>query len=260
VGADPSAVDPASRENLWIVDQPYSNHNAGHLAFGPDGMLYVPWGDGGSRDDPLGAGQDPSTPLGSMHRLDVSPATGFVAPADNPFVGQEDIPATTWAIGLRNPWKFSFDRQTGDLWIADVGQDRWEEINRQPASSTGGENYGWNVMEGAHCRAGACDPSGFVAPVHEYGHDAGCSITGGVVYRGAIAALAGHYLFSDFCRGGLRSVPVTAEGVGAEVDWGPIVDPAGTTLLAVSTFGETAAGEVVVASLQTGRIHLLVAE
>jgi glucose/arabinose dehydrogenase len=209
-------ADPASRRNLLDVDQPYPNHNGGHVEFGPDAMLYVGLGDGGSGGDPEGRAQDPGTLLGKMLRLD--PSTDPPVPADNPFVGDDDLEARDeiWATGLRNPWRFSFDRANGDLWIADVGQDRTEEVNVLRAADGGGRgaNLGWDLFEGDQ-RFDDADPAGdasdgpFVEPVHTYGRDQGCSVTGGVVYRGeAIPQLAGTYVFADLCGDelwGLRS-------------------------------------------------------
>ncbi len=178
---------PARR--LLYLDQPFANHNGGHLAFGPDGLLYVGTGDGGGQGDPLDHAQDRKSLFGKMLRFDVR------APDPAPEV---------WALGLRNPWRYSFDRETGHLYIADVGQDAWEEVNFVPRGEGRGWNFGWNVMEGRHCFSSAegCDRRGLVLPVLEYGHDEGCSVTGGYVYRGAaIPALIGKYIFGDFCSG-----------------------------------------------------------
>lgn len=208
-------------------------------------MLYIALGDGGSAGDPLGHGQNRASLLGTIVRIDVEAGVApYAIPPDNPF-GDE-----VWAFGLRNPWRFSFDRTTGDLFIADVGQARFEEVNVQPAASSGGENYGWNVMEGLHCfGADACDQRGLTLPVVEYGREGGnCSVTGGFVYRGsAHPALLGIYLYGDFCSGriwGLRRVGATWENqVLLE------------TSLRISTFGEDEAGNVYVADYALGEIH-----
>ena len=208
--ADPDAerVDAATEVVLFTLDQPYGNHNGGQIAFGPDGHLYLGLGDGGSGGDPLNAGQDLGTPLGALLRFDVDAAGPgeLRVPADNPFVDAEGARPEIWAYGLRNPWRFHFDTRTGDLWIADVGQNAVEEVNLQPAGSRGGVNYGWRVVEGDRCfdpRDG-CDLEAFVAPVLTYTHASGWgrSITGGVVpYGDAAPSLRGRYLFGDFVSG-----------------------------------------------------------
>ena len=192
------AIDPESEHVLLEVPQPFGNHNGGQLAFGPDGYLYVAVGDGGSGGDPQGNAQKLSTLLGSILRLDVS-GEGYVAPADNPFVAVADARPEIYAYGLRNPWRFSFDRATGELWAADVGQDRWEEVDH----IVPGGNYGWNVMEGLECFLSPdCDTSELQMPRAVYGHDTGCSVTGGYVYRGAsMPELNGWYVYGDFCSG-----------------------------------------------------------
>lgn len=195
-------ADPSSRRKLIQVEQPYWNHNGGHIEFGPDGLLYFGLGDGGSGGDPEGRAQDPSTALGKMLRFD--PAS----PPDDP----EDA---AWASGLRNPWRFTFDPLTGDLWIADVGQDSFEEINWIPAADVeaDGKNFGWDLYEGteefddADPAPGGASDGPFVEPVFTYGRDRGCSITGGVVYRGErIPGLDGQFLFADICEGGVRAL------------------------------------------------------
>jgi glucose/arabinose dehydrogenase len=199
---DPNRADPASGTQIFTLAQPYANHNGGHLAFGPDGYLYMGLGDGGSGGDPQGNAQNLETLLGTIIRLDVDSLTGYTIPPDNPFVNHAAARPEIWAWGLRNPWRFSFDRQTGDLVIADVGQNVWEEVNFQPASSSGGENYGWNAYEGSHVYSGQNPASEVVMPVIEYSHEAGCSVTGGYVYRGAaLPDLQGLYVFGDWCSG-----------------------------------------------------------
>ena len=206
VSNDPDIADPNSEQEILKVEQPFGNHNGGRLRFGPDGMLYLGLGDGGGAFDPENAGQDGGTLLAKLIRIDVDPANGtYAIPPDNPFTNNPGIENEIWAQGLRNPWRISFDRMTGDLYIADVGQGEWEEINVQAASSTGGQNYGWSVMEGSECTGGgnACDQSGLTLPVFQYSHDGGnCSVTGGEVYRGqAYPNMHGMYLFGDYCSG-----------------------------------------------------------
>lgn len=201
ISADPDVALADSEETILIELQPFDNHNGGRLQFGPDGMLYFAFGDGGGANDPQDNAQDPTTLLGKLIRIDVeSGEQPYGIPDDNPFVGVAGTRNEIWASGLRNPFKISFDSQTGDLYIADVGQDDREEVNFQPAASQGGENYGWDIAEGTICRMGTC--AGFVPPVFEYNHDEGCSITGGEVYRGSdYPDFDGVYFFADFCFG-----------------------------------------------------------
>lgn len=242
VSNEPDRADPASARTLLEIDQPFSNHNGGLLVFGPDGMLYVGLGDGGSAGDPRGNGQDTGTLLGAILRIDVDAGDPYAVPSDNPLVDEPGARGEIWTWGLRNPWRFAFDRETGDLYIADVGQNRFEEVNAV-AGAGGGLDYGWNVMEGDACfepREG-CDREGLTLPVLTYGHDEGCSVTGGHVYRGqAIPALQGAYFYSDFCSGFVRSFRFSG---GEAVDrrrW-PELEP---TERGVSSFGEDAAGEL----------------
>jgi glucose/arabinose dehydrogenase len=232
----PDRVDPASAKDLFTVDQPYANHNGGHLAFGPDGRLYVGMGDGGSGNDPHGHGQNPRSRLGKMLRLDVDRAGA--APA-------------IIQTGLRNPWRFTFDRRTGDLYIADVGQHRWEEINVVPAQHLEGHNFGWAVVEGlGHClKAPNCNQKGLTLPVLEYSHDDGCSITGGIIYRGrALPALNGHYFYSDFCRPFLRSFRWQGGAVRDSWEWTAALNPDGR-LDQIAAFGEDADGEMLIVAM-----------
>jgi glucose/arabinose dehydrogenase len=196
---DPNRADVNTEKLLLTIDQPYGNHNGGSIIFGPDGNLYIGTGDGGSGGDPLGNGQNLETLLGKILRLDIDTAQPYAIPTDNPFVQGGGLPET-WAYGLRNPWRITFDTVSGDLYIADVGQNQWEEINYQPASSFGGENYGWNLREGAHTYTdGEAD---WEDPVAEYSHDIGCSVTGGEVVRDPrMPAWAGLYLYGDYCSG-----------------------------------------------------------
>ncbi len=243
-------ADPESEEVILRIEQPYANHNGGQIAFGPDGYLYIGMGDGGSAGDPLNSGQRPDTLLGKMLRIDVeSGRKPYAIPAGNPFAGSGSAKPEIWASGLRNPWRFSFDRKTGDLYIADVGQNDYEEINFQAAASRGGENYGWNVMEGRHCfRSTACDRKGLVLPIAEYDHGKGCSVTGGFVYRGkALPSLQGWYLFGDYCSGRIWGIRKTADA------W-RMVELADTGI-AISTFGEDEAGELYAADHRTGNIY-----
>jgi glucose/arabinose dehydrogenase len=229
-------ADDESAKELLFIDQPYSNHNGGHLAFGPDGKLYIGTGDGGSANDPKGNGQKPSSLLAKMLAVDVDAAKP-----------KADIVA----LGLRNPWRYSFDRKTGDLFIADVGQDKWEEIDVVAGGKLNGENFGWNVVEGIdHCaQKKSCSSKGFVDPVVEYGHNEGCSITGGEVYRGkAIPELDGIYFYADYCTGLLRGFRFDQGKVADHWDWKSAIDPK-STLATISSFGTDANGELYVLSL-----------
>jgi glucose/arabinose dehydrogenase len=204
-------VDPASARELLAVDQPFPNHKGGDIEIGPDGFLYIALGDGGAGGDPLRNGQNTGVLLGKILRIDPSqPAGGkeYGIPPGNPFASGGGAPEV-WAYGLRNPWRFTFDPRNDDLWIADVGQNQWEEIDLLPAASGGGggANLGWNKMEATHSFQGGVNPDGAVLPIFEYSHDEGCSISGGVVYTGAgVPGLTGAYLFTDFCNGTLRAV------------------------------------------------------
>ena len=249
VSGNADIADPTSAETILSVNQPFSNHNGGMIAFGPDGMLYIGMGDGGDGGDPQGHGQNPATLLGSMLRLDVGGALPYVVPPDNPFLAHAIARRETWAFGLRNPWRFSFDRQTGDLYIGDVGQGEWEEISFQARSSSGGENYGWNVVEGSDCYspASGCSMAGLTLPVLEYSHSDGCSITGGYVYRGsAVPGWEGRYFYADFCSTWIRSF-VMVGGAAQDprdhsADFGPVES--------ISSFGEGGDGELYVVSLR----------
>ncbi len=242
VGEDPNAARPEEKR-LLTVRQPFANHNGGHIAFDPEGRLVVGLGDGGSGGDPQGHGQNAETLLGSFVRLDVDAAQ----PTPEPF-----------AIGLRNPWRFSFDRATGDLWIGDVGQRSFEEIDRIPAGVSG-VNLGWNVAEGRHCYgADECDQSGFLAPVVEVPRTGSCdSITGGYVYRGScLPDLVGTYFYGDYCDNWVRSVTLDADGAVADsADW---TDSLGVRLRGLSSFGEDARGELYVLSHSDGTVYRLV--
>jgi len=208
VSNDADIADPNSEKVLLEIDQPYANHNGGGIAFGPDGYLYIGMGDGGWAGDPKKTGQDKKSLLGKMLRIKVEENGSYSIPKDNPFAGNSDYLPEIWAMGVRNPWRFSFDSFNGDLWIADVGQDKWEEIDFQSGKSNGGENYGWRCREGNHDYLPGDCPSGTVLidPVYEYANNnsEGCSVTGGYVYRGTqYASLFGAYLFTDFCTGNI---------------------------------------------------------
>jgi glucose/arabinose dehydrogenase len=245
-------VNLSSRREVLFVDQPYSNHNGGNLAFGPDGYLYVGLGDGGSAGDPEGNAQSLSTLLGKMLRIDPRPEGGdpYTIPRDNPFVGREDAMPEIWAYGLRNPWRYSFDRETGDLWIGDVGQGSREEIDVAPASSRGGENYAWDLLEGTLRFEGDAPPDD-VPPVFEYPTADGCAVTGGYVYRGQdIPELFGAYVFADFCQGHLEAFRLENGQARGHEELGPEVAN-------VASFAEDADGELYVLSL-SGPVFRLV--
>ena len=205
VSSDRNHADASTEAVLLTQSQPGVSHKGGDLAFGPDGMLYISLGDGGSHDGmDDGHGQSLDDLLGAMLRIDVSSGTGYVVPPDNPFVSTPGARPEIWSYGFRNPWRYSFDRATGDLYIADVGESRWEEVNRARATEGDGRglNYGWSLMEGDVCEQPGCDTTGLTLPTFEYGHDQGCAIVGGYVYRGsALPALAGQYIFGDYCAG-----------------------------------------------------------
>jgi len=252
--ADPNRADTASAKLILGVGQPYPNHNGGQVLFGPDGMLYVALGDGGAGGDPLGSGQDTGTLLGSMLRIDVDDGDPYGIPPDNPFVDDAGARGEIWAYGLRNPWRVAFDSVDGLLYVADVGQSAWEEIDVQPASAAG-LNYGWNIMEAGHCYGSpTCSQSGLTLPVAEYGHDNGnCSVTGGFVYRGsAIPAIEGHYFYADYCAGWLRSFRYES-GTATDMRKWEIGD-----LGRVLSFGQDASGELYILS-ENGSVYRIVA-
>jgi glucose/arabinose dehydrogenase len=255
LSSDPAQADPASEVVILTVDQPAANHNGGQLAFGPDGLLYIGLGDGGGAGDPSGNGQNTKTLLAKILRLDVNHGRPYAVPGTNPFVGSAGSRSEIWATGLRNPWRFSFDRLTGDLYIADVGQNKYEEIDYQPAGSPGGENYGWSIMEGNHCyRPGAnCDRTGLTLPVAEYSHSQGCSVTGGFVYRGRqFPSLDGIYFYSDYCSGRIWAMARDGQGAWRTAE-------VGQANIQPSTFGEDESGELYLADLREGRLYQVVA-
>ncbi|MFO7538093.1 MAG: PQQ-dependent sugar dehydrogenase [Chloroflexota bacterium] len=252
---DPNRGDPDSELVMLVIGQPFGNHNGGQSHFGPDGYLYIGLGDGGSAGDPQNHGQDATTLLGSMLRIDVDSNSerGYAIPPDNPYLDSEERPNEIWAIGLRNPWRFSFDRHTGDLYIADVGQNAWEEIHLVPAETPGGINFGWNIMEGTRCYSGPdCDQTGLDIPIHEYDHSQGCSITGGYVYRGqAHPELWGNYFFADYCSGNIWALV-------AQDDGDPIVNLVLQSSLGPASFGEDADGELYISDHRGGGIYRIV--
>ena len=239
--ADPDQIDPDSFRQLLFVDQPYPNHNGGAVLFGPDGYLYLALGDGGAGGDPHDNGQGLDTLLGKILRIDVDAGDSYGIPSDNPFAGTDGMDEI-WHYGLRNPWRMSFDRETGDLWIGDVGQGQWEEVDVARAGE-GGLNFGWNVMEGAHCYGSdTCSQEGLTLPVTEYGRDVGSVVIGGYVYRGeAFPVLEGAYLFADFSSG-LYAIDGAASTLAAPARVGDVDGSA-------AAFGEDANGELYVASL-----------
>ncbi len=260
---NPLAADPASAEILLTVTQTRENHNGGQIAFDSDGYLYVGFGDGGGFSG-RGFSQDDNLALGKLLRVDVDVEDPpyHAAPPDNPVTSNGDIRDLIWAKGLRNPWRYSFDRLTGDLYIADVGEGGREEVNVAPASSTGGENYGWGIFEGTECLNPPCPdpPDGFTMPVFEYDHGSGCSITGGYVYRGcAVPDLSGTYFYTDFCVTGVRSFELVGGQVTNQLDRTAELNPGGGILIQqVSTFGEDARGEIYIATVYTGRLFKIV--
>jgi glucose/arabinose dehydrogenase len=245
--SNPNRLDPATAVQLMVVGQPFPNHNGGALVFGPDGDLYVSFGDGGSGGDPQGNGQRLDTLLAKILRLDVDhpgPGRAYGIPAGNPFTNDPLTHPEIWLYGLRNPWRISFDRANGDLWIGDVGQNAWEEVDVARARSAG-LDFGWNRMEGAHCYSPSqgCDQSGLTMPVTEYGHPEGCTIIGGFVYRGAAyPEFRGAYLFADYCSGQIYAIDGASNGPGAPVK-------VGKTSEGLAAFGEDEAGELYLANL-----------
>jgi glucose/arabinose dehydrogenase len=254
VSSDPNRADHGSATILLTIEHSqFSNHNGGQLAFGPDGYLYFGTGDGGSQGDPSNRAQNLGDYLGKIHRIDVDSGSPYAIPSSNPFVQTPGALREIWAYGLRNPWRFSFDRETGDLWIADVGQNLWEEVDLQPRTSAGGENYGWRRMEGTHCfnpPTGCFDPT-LTMPIFDYSHAAGrCSITGGYRYRGArMPSLRGMYLYGDYCTGTIWAATQELNGTWSALT----VQSIGT--MALSSFGEDLNGELYALDVRNGIVY-----
>src|SRR5437773_86849 len=255
VSSDPDSADPATADTvLQVAHSQYANHNGGQLQFGPDGMLYAGLGDGGSGGDPNHNGQNRHALLGKLLRLDVDGASGYAIPPDNPFASDTSGAPEVWAWGLRNPWRFSFDTNNGDLYIGDMGQDTWEEVDVAAALTGGGRgtNFGWNNMEGFHCYPpdpnDACNRTGFASPVVEYTHANGaCSITGGYVYRGSkVSLLKGYYLLADYCAGFERAFKfLGGSNISAPLNLTTAISPGSE----VSSFGQDARGELYMMTL-----------
>lgn len=276
ITAAPDIADPNSEEVILTIDQPSTNHNGGQLAFGPnDGYLYIATGDGGFGGDPQNHAQNPNSLLGKILRIDVEPISppqtispnhvlylpiifstnhqpksSYIIPPGNPYTQTTGYRDEIWALGLRNPWRFSFDQETGDLYIGDVGQGSYEEIDHQPASSPGGENYGWRIMEGAHCyNAASCDITGLTLPVVEYNHSLGCSVTGGAVYRGQdYAGMQGVYFYADYCSGRIWGLQYDGTWQSTLLD---------TTDYNVSTFGVDESGNLYLTDYSAGDIYMI---
>ncbi len=257
VSDDPDIADASSEEIILHIEQPSRIHNGGHLAFGPlDDYLYIGVGDGGPFHDPDSVGQRTDTLLGKILRIDVESdptPDSYVIPEDNPFANSAGQRGEIWALGLRNPWRFSFDTLNGDLYIGDVGQGSWEEIDHQPGASNGGENYGWRIMEGTHCFNPAdCDPTGLTLPVSEYPHHLGCSVSGGHVYRGtAFERMLGMYFYGDYCQGRIWGLKYDQSWHAQELLQAPAL---------ISTFGVDERGELYFADYSSGDIYHLIDE
>lgn len=251
-GEDPDRADPESEAVVITIEQPQSNHNGGDIGFGPDGYLWIATGDGGGAGDPDGNGQNLKTLLGKVLRIDIDNGSTYTIPPDNPFIDNPEARDEIWAFGLRNPWRFSFDRATGDLFIGDVGQGMWEEIDFEARLDPGGRNYGWNRMEGSQCfQTDSCSASGLTPPIAEYNHLSGCSVTGGYVYRGKrFPALKGLYLFGDYCSGTIWALAPSNSG-----GWTSAI--VGETGARISSFGEDEDGEMYVADLSSGSAYLV---
>ena len=251
VSADPNVADEISEQILLTIPQPYSNHNGGHILFGPDGYLYIGMGDGGAANDPHNNGQSLNTLLGKILRLDVDTGSPYGVPQDNPFITTAGARPEIWSFGWRNPWRMAFDAATGDLYVADVGQNQYEEVDVELAGSGGGQNYGWRLMEASHCfNPTSCDPATLkvVMPIAEYPHSQGCSVTGGYVYHGTqFPQLNGVYLYADYCTGTLWGLRHEADGSWSQAE-----------LLAsgkiISSFGLDAAGELYLIDHRSGEV------
>ena len=252
---NPDSASATEREILFVT-QPASNHNGGQLAFGPDGYLYIALGDGGGGGDQFHNGQNLGSLLAKILRLNVDSGSPYSIPPGNPFVGRTGAREETWDYGLRNPWRFSFDRSNGDLYIADVGQDSWEELDYEPHGA-GGKNYGWNIMEGLHCFGSlTCNQTGLTLPVVEYSHLDGCSVTGGYVYRGTeIPELDGVYFYGDYCTGIIRSFRIDQGQATNQTDWtSALRTQSGGQMQGLSSFGQDARGELYILLL-SGEVY-----
>lgn len=251
VSSDRNIADPQSERILLQIDQPYGNHNGGCIAFGPLGYLFIGMGDGGLAGDPKNSGQDPNALLGKMLRIDVDGGTPYAIPEDNPYVDQSDYRDEIWAMGMRNPWRFSFDFFENDIWIADVGQDKWEEIDHNPDATTGGRNYGWRCYEASYSfKPTGCDGNDYIDPVFEYPNESGsgCSVTGGYVYRGTkFRSLFGAYLFTDYCSGKIWATKPLGEGFYTR-ELGKFKQ------FTYSSFGEDVQSELYLADREGGKI------
>ena len=273
---DDGIANKSSEKNILKLKQPYMNHNGGTISFGKDGYLYIGLGDGGSAGDPEKRAQDLTNLFGSILRIDVHTSDSYLIPKDNPFVGNNNIKSEIWSYGLRNPWRFSFDRLTGDMIIGDVGQSLWEEINFELFPNKGGKNYGWNVMEGNHCypEDSKCNSDNLTMPVFEYPNNAnyaktlfgikqpnmdGCSITGGYVYRGnELVDMDGRYIFGDYCTGKIWSIVVNEnESINLKNHTGSIMNSIGKKEFYLSSFGEDNKGEIFIIDYN-GTIYKLV--
>ncbi|MGH8648275.1 MAG: PQQ-dependent sugar dehydrogenase, partial [Burkholderiales bacterium] len=264
---DPNVAVNAADRIILTVDQPFENHNGGMIAFGPDNYLYIGLGDGGSGGDPGNRAQNLGELLGKLLRIDVSqgtqaPMAAFAVPPNNPCVGQAGAREEIWSMGLRNPWRYSFDRQSGDLYIADVGQGAREEVNVSTAASGAGKgiNYGWRILEGSMCfnPPAMCNITGLQLPAVEYDHPTGCSITGGYAYRGAaIPALQGTYFYGDFCAGFVRSFRFVNGQVTEHADWLVLRPGAIQPGATITSFGEDAAGELYIMTSQGGLFRIV---
>jgi len=263
VSGNPDSADVGSEVVLLTISQPYVNHNGGMLTFGPtDGYLYIGMGDGGSGGDPNNNGQSDTTLLGKILRIDVDNGLPYSIPPSNPYAGSPTVKEEIWARGVRNPWRYSFDRQTGDMYIADVGQSVNEEIDFQEYNDPGGENYGWRCYEGDDpYNTSGCGPTtDYTFPIYQYGHTLGrCAITGGYVYRGcAISDLNGTYFFGDYCTGEIWSLEYNGSVVSNFQDRTAELAPTGTSIDQVSSFGEDAFGEIYIVDYSDGEIYKIV--
>ncbi|MEK7952239.1 PQQ-dependent sugar dehydrogenase [Luteolibacter soli] len=264
-GPDFKSADPDSQAVLLSFKQPFDNHNGGWIAYGPDQMLYVGTGDGGAGDDPHDNGQNLNTYLGKILRIDTSPEDSYQVPKDNPFVGQKDAKPEIWAYGMRNPWRCSFDRQTGDFWIGDVGQNHWEEIDYLPKGKGAGSNFGWRLREAdkknPNDKIGGPAPKNDVEPVYSYAHgnksDEGFSVTGGYVYRGPVKELQGRYIFADYQSRRVWSFVLKGDKATDFKDYTDDFQPEGGKLGMITSFGEDPSGNLYIVD-QSGPILRIV--